>query len=357
MQLSISLRPRKLSDVYGQASIVKALQKRAATNDFPNAMLLKGMTGTGKTTVAQIIAMIINCTAKEDKPCGICPSCRSIIEERFDRDTHRLDGGASSKDDVIDFSHLADTSPMYDKNQIFIIEEIDQLSPKAKNALLKLIEKPIKNTYFILLSMNTSGIIPALQSRCQVFTFYPFTTKDILLALQGSLKKIGIWEKIGKEIPETFIDVLRIIADSSQGSLRTAVQTLESCLTSELYTEEEVRKTFGLVSASSINEMLFSLLNIKKEFFIQFEDTDVQEFFNLSYNILSSAAVYRITQQAKNEYFEEQTKALSIHKNLDEVLKIFDDIQVTCGMYLKKSYIMSKISQFYFSKKARRIEE
>jgi len=356
MQLSIALRPKILSDVYGQNSIVKSLQKRALTRDFPNAMLLKGMTGTGKTTVAQIIAMMINCKnpLENGDACQKCDSCRSIIEERFDRDTIRLDGGASSKSDVIDFSHLADASPMYDKNKIFIIEEIDQLSTGGKNALLKLIEKPIKNTYFILLSMVPMGISQALQSRCQVFNFYPFTRKDVMYALKASMEKMGLWNKPG--IPISFyLEVIPVISDSCQGSLRTAIQTLESCMIGEYYTVEDVKKNLGIVSAVAINDMVLSILNVKKEFFNQFEDIDIQEFFNLSYTILSTAAAYRITKQAKYEYFEEQTKLLSEHENLVDVMRVFDDIHSACGTYLKKSYIVSKISQFYFNKKRREI--
>jgi hypothetical protein len=125
----------------------------------------------------------------------------------------------------------------------------------------------------------------------------------------------------------------------------------------EYYTIEDVKRNLGIISASSINEIILSLLNIKKDFFNQFEDVDIQEFFNLAYNILSSAAAYHITKQAKNEYFEEQTKLLSEHENLIEVMKIFDDIHSACGAYLKKSYIVSKVSQFYFLKKKRRIVE
>jgi DNA polymerase-3 subunit gamma/tau len=355
MQLSIELRPRTLSRVYGQPAVVKQLEKRAIDGNWPTAMLLKGMTGTGKTTVAQIIAMMINCSSSikiDGEPCGKCPSCRSIIEERFDRDTVRLDGGAASKGDVVDFAHLADASPMYDRNNIFIIEEVDQLSAGAKNALLKLIEKPIKNTYFILLSMMNTGLSPAIQSRCQVFNFRPFTTKDIMLALQVDMKNVGLWEKPG--IPTSFyLEVIPAIADSSQGSLRSAIQLLESCITGEFWTVEELRGNLGIVSASSVNEMLFQLLDLKKEFFSSFEGVDTQEFFNLSYTILSNAAVYRITKEAKNEYFAEQTKALSEHKNLMEVLKLFDNIQSL--PYLKKSYMISQFTQFFINKKKREI--
>jgi DNA polymerase III subunit gamma/tau len=368
MQLSIALRPRKLDDVYGQPAVIKQLKKRSETNDWAHAMLLKGMTGTGKTTVAQIIAMMLNCGAifVDDKrqkipyvqhygsPCGNCASCHSIIEERFDRDTIRLDGGIAGKEDIVDFSSLVEGAPMYDKNKIFIIEEADQLSTKAKNALLKLIEKPMKNVYFILLSMVSNGISKPIMDRCQTYNFWAFTKKDVMLALQSDLKRVGLWGKEG--IPMTFYtDVIPAIADSSQGSLRSAIQAVESCMAGEFYTLEEARQNLGIVSGAVINEMLLNLLDVKPAFFTVLEDVDLQEFFNLSYAILASAASYRITRQTKNEYFEEQTKALSQHSNLMDVLRVFDEIQA--APYLKKSLLISKIAQYYINKKGRRIIE
>lgn len=355
MQLSIELRPRKLDEVFGQDHIVKALKKRTLTGDWPNAILLKGMTGTGKTSVAQIIAMTLNCAnnmfydvakgVSFGDPCGKCPSCLSIMEERFDRDTHRLDGAASSKDDVIDFSTLADVSPMYDKNSIFIIEESDQLSPKAKNALLKLLEKPLKNTLFILLSMVPMGIPMSLQSRCQPFNFRPFTRKDVMMALREMLIRIGKWDS--PDIPKTFYtEVIPVISDVSQGSLRSAVQYMEMCLSSDIFTEKDVRKELGVVSAAAVFEMLVSLLQLKKEFFEQFESVDIQEFFNLAYTILTSAAAYRISEHVKNEYFEEQTKALNKESNMVSLLTVFDDFATL--PYLKKNYMISKFCHYFY---------
>ena len=353
-QLSISLRPRKLSEVYGQSHIINNLGKRLKVGDCPQSILLKGMSGTGKTSVAQIIAMTLNCSSNIfydvekgvsfGDPCGECPSCKGILEERFDRDTHRLDGTASSKEELIDFSTLANIAPMYDKNNVFIIEESDALSPKAKSALLKVIEKPMKNTYFILLSMINMGIPMSIQSRCQTFNFRPFTRKDVMMALREMLIRIGKWD--APDIPKTFYtEVIPVISDVSQGSLRSAVQFMETCLTSDLYTETEVRKELGVVSATAAFEMLISLLQLKKEFFEQFENVDIQEFFNLSYTILTSAAAYRISNYAKNEYYEEQTKALSKENNMVSLLKVFDEIAT--APYLKKNFMVSKFSQYF----------
>jgi DNA polymerase-3 subunit gamma/tau len=352
--LSTSLRPRKLSEVYGQPVVVNELQKAWSKGGFPQALLLKGMSGCGKTTVAQIIAMMLNCHHPEASgdPCGKCSSCQSIIQEEFDQNTYRLDGGSASKDEVIDFAAMASVSPMYNTNNIFIIEEADQLSTKAKNSLLKVLEKPYKNTYFILLSMIPNGLPPAIQSRCQVKNFKPFKAADVMYALRESLIRIGKWDI--PEITNTFyLDVLPTIADASGGSLREATQLLENCLTAEYYTSDLVKSNIGIVSSAIVADMLFKLLEGDKSFFNDFDTMDYSEFFNMGYYIIANANQYKITKQTANEYYEAQTKKLADHIRLSRVLAIFDEVQKYSNGYIKKSFLVSQLTQYYLSLRVR----
>jgi DNA polymerase III subunit gamma/tau len=93
-QFSIKFRPRSFKDIYGQPTLVQDLSKRAKINNWPKSMLLRGQYGTGKTTAAHIIAMTMQCEHldEEGNPCLECSSCKSILSERFDRDTMMLDG-------------------------------------------------------------------------------------------------------------------------------------------------------------------------------------------------------------------------------------------------------------------------
>ncbi|HNQ20669.1 MAG TPA: AAA family ATPase, partial [Bacteroidales bacterium] len=227
--LAITLRPRKLSEIFNQNSIVNELQTRATSKKWPTAMLFKGPSGTGKSTAAQIVAMTINCTHldSEGNPCGKCASCKSIINEKFDRDTLVLDGSTIGvKDDVISFGNLADMSPMMDKNRVLIIEESDQLSTAAKNALHKILEKPRDHVHFILLSMYNSGLPISIQSRCQTFNFKSFGLKDVALGLHTIMKNLNLWTD--ETIPDNFkTEGLLTLASASKGSFREAIQYLE----------------------------------------------------------------------------------------------------------------------------------
>ena len=191
-QLSIDLRPRSLSDVFGHPGVIRELSTRQSTKTWPKAMLFKGPTGTGKTTCAQLVAMAIQCSnpGPDGSPCRSCDHCKSIIEERFDMGTEVLDGGSESgKQDVLTLLEGVETASFYGPNKVFIIEEADQLSKAAMNALLKILEKPQKNVYFILLSMVQGGIPTAIQSRCQTFNFKPFTAKELMFALKGVMER------------------------------------------------------------------------------------------------------------------------------------------------------------------------
>lgn len=356
MLMTISSRPRRFDDIFGQPSVVREMNSRKANHNWPQAFLLKGMTGTGKTTTAQIIAMTINCREPDSNgdPCLKCPSCKSIMEERWDRDTHQLDGGSSSKGEVIDFSSLSDISPMYDRNAIFIIEEADQLSTAAKNSLLKILERPRSNVFFILLSMMPSGISKPIRDRCQLFEFYPLKDKDIMFGLKKVLVDNSLWAspKIPKDF---FLKGITTIAEISMGSLRDAIQTLEKCLVGEYWTPEEIRANIHVVDLVSAYAALDKLLALDASFFNDLEGVDTNEFFGITYSVLSQAAAYKFSRTCSNSYFEAQTQAIAKNRNLFDLLRVYDDLQGFS--YLKKSLLVSKFSQYFASKKLRQIED
>lgn len=350
-QLSISLRPQRLEDVFGQQGVVKELLTRQKDNKWPRAMLFKGLTGTGKTTCAQLVAMAIQCKnpGSNNSPCGICDECMSIRREQWDRGTELLDAGADSgKQDIQNLLQGADTASFYGPKKVFIIEESDQLSKAAMNSLLKILEKPNANVHFILLSMLSGGVPPAIQSRCQTFNFKPFMAKDIMFALKGSMEKLNLWTD--PSIPDDFrIKGLGTIALASLGSLREATQLLEKCLVGKYFTAEEIRANLGIIDEETITSALEKLMKRDVSFFNSIDGLDLTEFFNIAYTALSDAYVYSLTEFIKNEYFEGQVKSLSSYTTLPELVALFNGIQEESHGYIKKAYFMNKLAA-YFSK-------
>jgi DNA polymerase-3 subunit gamma/tau len=349
MQLTIDLRPHNMSEVYGHPLIAKSLYNRAKDKSWPTATLLKGFSGTGKTTVAQILANMINCEnpSPSGDPCNVCLSCQSVNSGRFDRDIQVLNGTVDSgKKDVTDAISNPSSVPFYDqRHNVLIIEEADGLSKSAKDALLKALESPTTNTHFILLSMVKGGLELPNTSRCQTLNFAPFFKKDILLGLQTDLKRIGKWGI--PEIPKSFyLEVLPAIASASGGSYRQALQDVESCLYGEAWTPEQYTELTGKLDADGASDILMELIERKKGFFLSLEKVNFQEFFNTTYNMLSQAYAYSKTGVMKDNFFEDQIKALST-KNIAQILGTYSKIYEASPGYTKKDHAVACLAQLY----------
>ncbi|MCA1807778.1 MAG: AAA family ATPase, partial [Actinobacteria bacterium] len=150
-QWTISRRPQTLDQMYGLENIKRYFYERAKTEDWPKAVLLRGQFGNGKTTTAKILAAMMVAQEKDRKgnPLWTCPSTKAILEERYDRDVMLIDGGQSSKSEVIDqIREFIATPPMFDKRKVIIIEEVQELSTAARNSLLKTLEHPREKIHF-----------------------------------------------------------------------------------------------------------------------------------------------------------------------------------------------------------------
>lgn len=262
-QFSLKHRPQRFSDVRGQDLVVKELSARAAKGNWPTAMLFQGQTGVGKTTLGFITAATIQCSSPSEKgPCGGCASCKDIFGEKFALgSTHMLDGATSSKDDVID--RIRDTShtlPFNGKKHVFIIEEVDQLSPAAKNAFHKLLEKPSPYVHFILLSMteaNGNRVPESIATRCQTYHLKPLTETDVAYTMRDVLKAEELWNELPAQFKK---EGLFLLANNANGSMRRALQNLERVITGELFETAAIEEAFHFVSEESSLSILRQLL-------------------------------------------------------------------------------------------------
>jgi len=349
---TIRYRAKVFSDVLGQPQVTTILKQRAEKKDWPTATLLYGPTGTGKTTVAYLMAMAINCRSllPDGNSCLVCPSCRSIIDETFIRDTQRLKGDKDGgKGDVQEFLMEADSRPLYDKKRIFIIEESDQLSTAAKNSLHTILESPKKHVHFILLSMVPNGIPKSLKDRCQTSIFNPLGVKDIMDILRSILEKNNLWTDAS--IPKEFkLKGLGMIASASSGSARDAIQTLEQCIMGSFFTPEQIQENIEKISSEqTIEQMLYFLLNGKKEdFYTKVSGKcDLAELIKFGYNIIARAIIYKATEEADYESKEKDYKALVSSPNFGALANLFRQLSAQTIPYLKFGDFILSVEDYF----------
>ena len=256
--LSRKYRPKKLKDVIGQDFTIKTLTNAFAQEKLAHAFLFTGIRGVGKTTIARIIAMGLNCE-KENKPtanpCGICSNCKAILQDRYE-EVLEIDAASNTGvDDVREIISLLKYRPSKGNYKVFIIDEVHMLSNSAFNALLKTIEEPPSFVKFIFCTTEMQKIPITIVSRCQKYNLNRVT----LATLSNYLEKIVELEKlnISKE-------AINIIARNSEGSIRDSLTILDQCILSynnELIDEDSVNQTIGLTSQSFLLDLYINIVN------------------------------------------------------------------------------------------------
>lgn len=231
-----SERPETFEEMIGQKHIVKILQNQLRTGTVNQAYLFTGIRGTGKTTTARILAKALNCTGDgEQLPCGKCENCKAIRDGKY-MDVIEIDAASNNK--VDDIRSLIDSvyyPPVLGKYKIYIIDEVHMLTDSAENAFLKTLEEPPEYVVFILATTDPEKVKPTIRSRCMTLNFKRVSENELTegMAAICSRKNVNITEQ-----------ALRMIARSSDGSVRDALSTLEQCIsagdnpvTEELVTE------------------------------------------------------------------------------------------------------------------------
>jgi len=347
--------------MFGLNNIKTYFYEKAKTRDWPKSVLFRGQFGNGKTTAALLFAQAMVCQhpATNGDPCGVCPECDSIINERFDAAVQMIDGGQSGKADVVEQVSEFANGAFFAKRRVMIIEEIQELSTAAKNSLLKILEMPRENVHFILLSMDTGGV-SGLASRCVPFNFKKVPVKELMMFLKQTMEAEGLWGSA--DIPDEFrMKGLATIAQVSQGSIRQALQLLETCIIGKYFTSDEIVDNLGIADESMVIHTLLSLCDgTDPEVWGELQKYEPFEFFALGYKIVSDAAVYTASGYLANEgntFFENNTKALASKSALPALLDAFNKLAPNSKPYLRKSELISAMIPVYTYSKTIRLQE
>lgn len=261
--LALKYRPQEFKDLIGQEVMAQTITNAIKLGKTPNAYLLTGIRGVGKTTTARLIAKALNCQKNDDPKitCSgekFCPTCQEIINSNH---IDILEMDAASKtgiDDVRELIESSKYSPTSAKFKIFIIDEVHMLSKQAFNGLLKTLEEPPPSLKFILATTEVRKIPVTILSRCQRFDLKRVSVDQLC----GHLKMIADKEK-GK-ISE---DAIKLIARTSEGSVRDSISLLDRALISQSINEgkqveePDVRQMLGLADKSKIISLFKEVLS------------------------------------------------------------------------------------------------
>src|SRR5580704_113729 len=262
--LARKYRPQRFGDVVGQEHVTRTLLNALEQGRIAHGYIFSGHRGIGKTTIARILAMALDCrtevgTAERPtvEPCLTCVSCRSIASggnaSGDGASTHSFDfieiDAASNRgiDDVRSICSQADVRPARDKYKIFLLDEAHQITDAAFNAILKTLEEPPDWAIFMMATTEPESIPQTIRSRCQHFSFHAVKFDDIF----AQLKAIAEREEVVADDA-----ALALLAEAGDGSMRDALSIMDQAIASA-----PLENGLAVLSATQIRDLMGSVPN------------------------------------------------------------------------------------------------
>jgi DNA polymerase III subunit gamma/tau len=271
--LARKYRPQKFSEVIGQEHVTRTLKNAIEQGRTAHGYIFSGHRGIGKTTVARLLAMALNCRSSNQpvaEPCGICDSC-SEIRAGNSVDVIEIDAATNRGiDEIRELREATRYRPARDRFKVYILDEAHQITDAAFNALLKTLEEPPDHVVFMLATTQPEDIPQTIRSRCQHFSFRAVRFEEVV----GQLRKIAALENI-----EADEDALALLAEAGDGSMRDALSILDQAIpfaTGRL-TAETIRSLVGAVPSDVLEEVMQAVARNSSEDVLRRVDALISE--------------------------------------------------------------------------------
>jgi DNA polymerase III subunit gamma/tau len=347
--LARKYRPQRFADVAGQDHVTRTLLNALSQNRIAHGYIFSGHRGIGKTTIARIVAMALNCRTAigsperpTPEPCGICDSC---IEVRQGNAVDVIEIDAATNRGIDEIRELRDAAryaPARDRYKIYILDEAHQITEAAFNALLKTLEEPPAHVIFMMATTEPENIPQTIRSRCQHFSFHAVKFDDIL----AQLRMIAAQEQVEAEDA-----ALALLAEAGDGSMRDALSIMDQAIASAPVENDRPK-----LAAAQIRELMGSVPNAVFERLLeavaQGQSAELMEQLNILVNAghSPSSLARQMVRYLRNALMAklggEQTELLQISaderaraartallfteeeltRNLQIVLRTFDDL-------------------------------
>ena len=334
-------RPSTFDEVAGQEHIVRTLKNALATGKLAHAYLFAGPRGTGKTTMAKLLAKALNCDEGIGHQCNECKNCKAIIEGTHP-DVLELDAASNNGvDEIRDLIDKVKYGTILGRYKVYIIDEVHMLSTGAFNALLKTLEEPPEHVIFILATTEPHKILPTILSRCQRYDFTKLSDNDIKNRLKTVLENEGV------AYNEDAIDIIISLAD---GGMRDALSILDQVLAYsgnkldvqdilDIFALESKEEKIALLNSIISKDVSDVLARINRYISL---GTDIKRLTDDLLIILKDILIY---QSSRNNSClevlnEQEAKAFFKSLDIDETLKMIDVIMSAQKDYKNVSSIV-----------------